>query len=369
VTTQPDVAPVPVVDGHNDLPWAMRELCDYDLAQADLAGGEPRLCTDLPRLRAGGVAAEFWSVFVPCSLAGESAVTATLEQVDFVRRLVAAFPDDLELCVTADAVEDAVRRGRIASLMGMEGGHSIDSSLGTLRMMHELGVRYMTLTHNENVPWADSATDDPVLGGLSDFGRDVVREMNRIGMFVDLSHVSADVMRDALDVATAPVIFSHSSAYEVCKHPRNVPDDVLVRLAGNGGVCMVTFVPPFVDQGHADWFFDTLDVVRERGLDPRRFEDVDPVLRERLSVAPPLPGVGVVADHVEHVREVAGLDHIGIGGDFDGSVTFPEGLDDVSGYPRLFDELRSRGWSDDELRRLGRDNVLRAMHDMESVIS
>jgi membrane dipeptidase len=294
-------------------------------------------------------------------------VTATLEQVDFVHRLVEAFPADLELCRTADQVEAAMREGRIASLTGMEGGHSIGSSLGTLRMMHALGVRYMTLTHNENVPWADSATDEPVLGGLSDFGREVVREMNRIGMFVDLSHVSADVMRDALAVATAPAVFSHSSARGVCDHPRNVPDDVLRSLAGNGGVCMVTFVPPFISQGWADWYFQSLDVVTERGGDARKFADVDPVLTERLSLAPPLPTVSDVADHVDHVRDVAGAAHIGIGGDYDGSFVFPAGLEDVSGYPRLFEELRSRGWSEDELAAVGSGNVLRAMHDMESV--
>jgi membrane dipeptidase len=358
-------APVPVADGHNDLPWALRDHCGYDLGAVDLVRGEPTVRTDLPRLRAGGVTAQFWSVFVPCSLAGDAAVTATLEQVDFVRRLAATYPEDLEVCVTASEVDDAVRRGRIASLMGMEGGHSINSSLGTLRAMHALGVRYMTLTHNENVPWADSATDEPVLGGLSGFGREVVREMNRIGMFVDLSHVSADVMRDALDETSAPVIFSHSSAFELCRHPRNVPDDVLARLADNGGVCMVTFVPPFVDQGHADWMFEAMDVVRERGGDPRRFEELDPVLQERLPLAPPMPGVAVVADHVEHVREVAGVEHVGLGGDYDGSMSFPAGLEDVSGYPRLFEELRSRGWSEPDLHRLGSGNVLRAMRDME----
>ena len=367
MTPAPSHPAVPVVDGHNDLPWAMRDHCGYDLGKVDLAGGEPAFHTDLPRLRQGGVAGQFWSVFVPCSLQGDAAVKATLEQVDFVHRLVEAFPDDLALCRTAEEVRAATVAGRIASLMGMEGGHSIDSSLGTLRMMHALGVRYMTLTHNENVPWADSATDEPVLHGLSDFGRDVVREMNRIGMFVDLSHVSADVMRDALDVTTAPVIFSHSSALALCSHPRNVPDDVLGSLAGNGGVCMVTFVPPFVDQGHADWWFEALDVVRERGGDPRKFEDIDPVLRERMHLAPPMPSVSVVADHVEHVRDVAGLDHVGVGGDYDGSLTFPAGLEDVSGYPRLFDELRSRGWSEDDLRKLGSDNVLRALHDLEPV--
>jgi membrane dipeptidase len=233
--------------------------------------------------------------------------------------------------------------------------------------MHRLGVRYMTLTHNENVPWADSATDEPVLGGLSAFGRDVVREMNRIGMFVDLSHVSADVMRDALAVTAAPAIFSHSSARGVCDHPRNVPDDVLTTLAGNGGVCMVTFVPPFVSQGWADWYFESLAVVGERGLDQRRFEDVDPVLKERLELAPPPPTAATVADHVDHVRDVAGIEHIGLGGDYDGSAFFPEGLEDVSGYPRLFDELRDRGYSEHDLARIGSQNILRAMRDMESV--
>ncbi|MGZ4444658.1 MAG: dipeptidase [Nocardioidaceae bacterium] len=362
-------SPIAVVDGHNDLPWRMRELCDYDLSAVDLRAGEPRTCTDLPRLRAGRVAAQFWSVFVPCALAGDAAVTATLEQVDFVHRLVEAFPDDLRLCRTAGEVDAAMADGRIASLTGMEGGHSINSSLGVLRAMHALGVRYMTLTHNENVPWADSATDVPVLGGLSDFGREVVREMNRIGMFVDLSHVSADVMRDALAVASAPVLFSHSSARAVCDHPRNVPDDVLAKLAGNGGVCMVTFVPPFLRQDWADWFYAGLDVVTARGGDPRRFSDVDPVLQERLALAPPAPTVADVANHVDHVRDVAGLEHVGIGGDYDGAPSFPAGLEDVSGYPRLFDELRTRGWSEQELALLGSQNVLRAMRDMEACAS
>jgi membrane dipeptidase len=358
-----------VMDGHNDLPWQLRELCGYDLAAVDFVGGEPRLHTDLPRLRAGGVGAQFWSVFVPCTLSGDAAVTATLEQVDFVARLVAAFPDDLAACRTADEVAAAIDTGRIASLTGMEGGHSINGSLGTLRMMHALGVRYMTLTHSENVFWADSATDEPALGGLSDFGRGVVREMNRIGMFVDLSHVSADVMRDALDVAQAPVIFSHSSARALCDHARNVPDDVLRRLDGNGGVCMVTFVPQFVDQAWAEWESDCLDIVRERGGDPRDFAQADPVFEERLPFAPPRPSVAHVADHVEHVRDVAGAGHVGIGGDYDGATVLPSGLEDVSGYPRLLDELRSRSWSEADLRALGSGNVLRAMREMESAAS
>ncbi|QNN53814.1 dipeptidase [Nocardioides mesophilus] len=360
-------ARIGVLDGHNDLPWAVRELCGYDLSALSLGTGEPRLQTDLPRLRSGGVSGQFWSVFVPCSLTGEAAVRATHEQIDFVHALAASFPDDLALCTSAAQVEAAVASGRVASLIGMEGGHSIDSSLEVLREMHRRGARYLTLTHNENTPWADSATDAPVLGGLSAFGRDVVAEMNRLGMFVDLSHVSDAVMRDALATTTAPVIFSHSSARAVTDHPRNVPDDVLVSLAGNGGVAMVSFVSFFVSQAWADWFFEALDVVASRGLDPRRFEHVDPVLDERRHLAPPPPPVAAVADHVEHVREVAGLEHVGLGGDYDGASGFPAGLEDVSGYPLLFEELRGRGWSEPELAQLGSGNVLRALRDMEGV--
>jgi len=357
-----------VFDGHNDLPWAMRELCGYDLEAVDLGGGEKRLQTDLPRLVEGRVGAQFWSVFVPCSLAGPAAVAATLEQVDFVHRLVERYPDRLALATTADEVERAAASGRIASLLGMEGGHSIDSSLGVLRMMAGLGVRYLTLTHNENVPWADSATDEPVLGGLNDFGRQVVRELNRIGMFVDLSHVSADVMRQALDVTSAPVIFSHSSARALCDINRNVPDDVLARLATNGGVCMVAFVPMFVSQAAADWYGDCLVVTEERRGDRRRFADVDAVIAERLvDEPPPVGSVEDVADHIDHVREVAGLDHVGLGGDYDGAQFFPDGLADVTGYPRLLESLRIRGWSDEELAQVAHGNVLRAMRDMEAV--
>jgi membrane dipeptidase len=355
-----------VLDGHNDLPWAIRDLNGYDLAQADLAAPVPDLQTDIARLRSGGVGAQFWSVFVPCSLTGGAAVTATLEQIDFVHAMVARYPDAFALATTAAEVEAAVAGGRIASLMGMEGGHSIDESLATLRMMHRLGVRYMTLTHNENVPWADSATDQPAVGGLSDFGREVVAEMNRIGMFVDLSHVSADVMRDALDVARAPVIFSHSGARAVCNINRNVPDDVLVRLADNGGVCMVAFVAIFVAQHWADWYDETLDRVEAAGGDRRRFADIDPALEKRLAEDPPAPcTVAHLADQVDHVRAVAGVDHVGLGGDYDGASVFPVGMDDVAGYPLLFDELRSRGWSEAELAQLGHGNVLRAMRGME----
>jgi membrane dipeptidase len=356
-----------VIDGHNDLPWAMRDLASYDLDAVDLARGEPRLHTDLPRLRAGGVGAQFWSVFVPCSLSPGDAVVATLEQVDFVNRLVDRYPDVLAMARTAGEVEAAVASGRVASLMGMEGGHSIGGSLSVLRQMHALGVRYMTLTHNENTPWADSATDVPVIGGLSDFGREVVREMNRIGMFVDLSHVSPDVMRDALDETTAPVIFSHSSARAVCDNVRNVPDDVLERLPANGGVCMVTFVPAFVAPAVAGWYQEALAEVEARGGDRRRFADVDPGMREfATSRPPPSATIDDVADHVEHVRDVAGAAHVGIGGDYDGTAFMPLGMEDVSSYPRLLEVLRGRGWSDGDLEALTHGNLLQAMRAMEA---
>lgn len=358
---------VGVIDGHNDLPWTMRDHCGYDLGAVDLVGGASALQTDFPRLHAGGVAGQFWSVFVPCSLTGPAAVRATEEQIDFVHTMVATYPDRLALCRTADEVEAAIADGRIASLMGMEGGHSIDSSLDVLRSMHERGARYMTLTHNENVPWADSATDAPVLGGLSAFGREVVREMNALGMFVDLSHVSDAVMRDALDETAAPVIFSHSSARAVADHPRNVPDDVLATLATNGGVCMVGFPSFFVSQKWVSWYYECLDVVSSRGGDPRSFDDVDPVMRERADAAPPPPTVAELADHVDHIRDVAGVAHIGIGGDYDGALDFPAGMEDVAGYPLLWEELRSRGYAEADLQAIGSGNVLRAMHDMESV--
>jgi membrane dipeptidase len=361
-------ASIGIVDGHNDLPWAMRELCGYDLDQVDVTQSVPQLHTDVPRLRAGGVGGQFWSVFVPSSLAGDRAVVATLEQVDFVRRLVRRYPDAFALATTADEVERAATSGRVASLMGMEGGHSIGESLGVLRLMHELGVRYMTLTHNDNVPWADSATDRPALGGMNELGEQVVREMNRIGMLVDLSHVSADTMRHALRVTRAPAIFSHSSARAVCDVPRNVPDDVLETLRDNDGVCMVTFVPAFVSPAWARWYEQSRELVAERGGDPKRFEDLDPVMIERAQTdPPPLVTVEDVVPHLEHVREVAGVEHIGIGGDFDGSTFMPHDLYDVSCYPRLLDALRGRGWSSGELDRLRSGNVLRVLRACEEV--
>jgi membrane dipeptidase len=347
----------PVMDGHNDLPIAFYELCRYDLDAHDLSGSVPELNTDLPRLRTGHVGAQFWSLWVPQD---EHSVRRTFEQLDFVQRLVERFPDDFELTPSAGDVEAAIKAGRVASLMGMEGGHSIGESLGVLRVMRSLGVRYMTLTHNHNVSWADSATDEPVLGGLNEFGEEVVREMNRIGMLVDLSHVSADTMRDALRVTRAPVIFSHSSARAVCDVPRNVPDEVLGTLAGNDGVCMVTFVPYFTSQAYVDWVAGARQAAQDQGLDP-----LQPETRKRMAELYDVPRPAVtladVVEHVEHVREVAGVDHIGLGGDYDGCPEFPAELPDVSSYPALFTALADRGWSDEDLGKLASGNILRVL--------
>lgn len=355
-----------VVDGHNDLPWALRDAYGLALEGVDLEAGMADLHTDLPRLD-GVVGGQFWSVFVPTSFSGDSAVVATLEQVDMVHRLVARHTDALALATAADEVEAAAHDGRVASLLGMEGGHCIAESLGVLRAMHALGVRYMTLTHNDNVPWADSATDVPAVGGLTDFGRDVVAEMQRLGMLVDLSHVSDQVMHQALDMARAPVIFSHSSAREVCDSPRNVPDDVLARLPGNGGVCMVAYVGQFVKQGIADWYHEVLDDVEASGGDRRSYEQVMPILVDREHTAPPPPCTAEdVADHVEHIRVVAGIEHVGLGSDYDGASLFPVDMPDVGGHARLLDVLRDRGWSVSELAALAHGNVLRAMRGMEA---
>jgi len=357
-------SPTAVFDGHNDLPWTLRKYFESDLGRADLAAGVPELHTDLPRLRAGNVGAQFWSVYVPHSMAGPAAVAAVLEQIDLVYRLAERYPGDLEIALDAADVERIMGAGRIASLLGAEGGHAIDSSLGVLRMLQAVGVRYMTLTHNANIGWADSGTDRPDAGGLTDFGRDVVREMQRIGMLVDLSHTSADTMRDALAVTAEPVIFSHSSAYELCRHPRNVPDDVLGTLAGNGGVCMVTFVPAFVSQECADWRQGLLAEAGRRGIDERNLTDVDSIAAEWEAAHPqPRARLSQVADHVEHVRQVAGIEHVGLGGDYDGTTDLPDGLTDVSRYPALFAELRDRGWSERDCTALAHGNILRVVAD------
>lgn len=331
------MAIAPVFDGHNDLPFALRERYGYDIESAHLTEGNSDLHTDLPALRAGTVGAQFWSVYVPSTLKSTDAVVATLEQIDCVHRLVESFPGDLALAVTADDIREAWESGKIASLMGVEGGHSIAESLGTLRMMRRMGVAYMTLTHNDNTPWAASATGEAVEHGLTDFGRAVVREMNRIGMLVDLSHVHAHTMHDALDTSTKPVVFSHSSCRAVTDHPRNVPDDVLERLPDNGGVQMITFVPKFINAAAA--------------AEPENSE-----LADRA-------GLDDVVAHVEHAREVMGVDHIGLGGDFDGIPSGPQGLKRVSDYPNLVKALRNRGWSDTELSKLTSGNALRVLEE------
>ncbi|MEU2596336.1 dipeptidase [Streptomyces hirsutus] len=356
------LAEFPVVDGHNDLPWALREKVRYDLDALDIAGDQTaHLHTDIPRLRAGGVGAQFWSVYVRADL--PDAVPATLEQIDCVRQLLARHPEDLAPALTAADMEAARGQGRIASLMGAEGGHSIANSLGTLRGLYELGVRYLTLTHNYNVAWADSATDEPGVGGLSAFGREVVREMNRLGMLVDLSHVAATTMRDALDTTSAPVIFSHSSARAVCDHPRNIPDDVLERLPANGGVAMVTFVPKFVLQAAVDWTNEADDNMRAHGFHHLDTTAEAMKVHAAFEEAHPRPvaTVSTVADHLDHMREVAGIDHLGIGGDYDGTAFTPDGLRDVSGYPNLVAELHDRGWSRTDLAKLTWQNAVRVL--------
>src|SRR3984885_6759965 len=305
----------PLIDGHNDLPWELRARYGSDLSRADLTGRLPDTQTDIPRLVEGGVGGQFWSVYVPAELTGDAAVTAVLEQVDLVHRMIERYPARFQLALTASDVDEAFRAGKIASLLGAEGGHSIAGCPGVLRMLFALGVRYMTLTHNSNVGWADSATDVADTGGLSDFGRSVVAEMNRLGMLVDLSHVSAATMHAALDETTVPVIFSHSSARAVCDNPRNVPDDVLTRLAVNGGVCMVTFVPFFVSQECTDWFTALRAEVAARGDDPANLSAVFALLPawEKDHPLPPAT-IAPVADHVDHVRGGAGVEHVGIGG-------------------------------------------------------
>ena len=360
----------PLVDGHNDLPWALRQLPEVDETRSaafevDLEQPQSDLHTDFPRLRAGGVGVQFWSVYVPCRLTGDAAVTAVIQQAELVHTLAERYPSQLRIVSTAEQARAAFADGRIASLLGAEGGHSINESLGVLRALHRLGVRYMTLTHNDNVPWADSATDEPAVGGLSDFGREVVAEMNRIGMLVDLSHVAATTMRDALDCAQAPVIFSHSSCRAVADHPRNVPDDVLRRLPDNGGVCMVTFVPVFVSPELVEWEHGVRAAMTDAGL---KHSDLDQRSDFMTTWSgPPAPKVGLdaVVAHIEHAREVAGIDHIGIGGDYDGVGELPVGLEDVSCYPALFGALLDRGWSEADCAKLAGENVLRALGDAE----
>ena len=335
-----------LIDGHNDLAWAMRQLHSYDFDAVDLSRQVPAFHTDLSRLRKGGVTGQFWSVYAPSTLSGSQAAVVTVEQIMFVRAFIERFPKDLAIATCADDVIKAHQEGRIASLIGVEGGHCIDESLTILEMFYALGARYMTLTHNHNTSWADSATDERKLGGLNSFGKEVVQKMNQLGMLVDLSHVSAEVMIDALSITTAPAIFSHSSARALVNVARNVPDDVLCLLAKNGGVCMVAFLSDFVSEEFVQW---------DKNKD------------SKAPGVPPIVSVEHVADHVEHIREVAGIDHVGIGADFDGAPDMPVGLNDVSTYPLLMDTLSQRGWSLPDLEQLRSGNILRVLRDAEDV--
>jgi membrane dipeptidase len=357
----------PLIDGHNDYPWALRENANRDLDKLDITKPQPTIMTDIPRLRAGGVGGQFWSVYVPSD--APAPVTATLEQIDIVHRMMRKYPDTFELALTADDVARVFKKGKIASLIGMEGGHSIDSSLGALRMFHRLGARYMTLTHSRNIPWADSATDTPALGGLSPFGEQVVREMNWLGMLVDLSHVSPDTMADAIAVSQAPVIFSHSSARALNDVPRNVPDNILQLLPKNGGVIMVTFVPGFLSSKVAAW--NRQQTEEENRLKQKLANDpaaLKPALDAWTKSNPaPRATIADTADHIDHIKKIAGIDHIGLGGDFDGITSVPQGLEDVSTYPALTAELLRRGYKDDEIKKILGQNVLRVMRAAERV--
>jgi membrane dipeptidase len=335
----------------------------------DIRHSQPATMTDIPRLRAGGLGAQFWSVYVPTDLQGQAAVRTTLEQIDIVHRMIARYPDTFEQAGTAHDIERIFKSGRIASMMGVEGGHSIDNSLGVLRIMYALGVRYMTLTHSDNTPWADSATDDPKLGGLSPFGETVVQEMNRLGMLVDLSHVSPDTMHDALRVTRAPVIFSHSSARALCDVPRNVPDDVLREVKANGGVVMVTFVPSFIaPEGGARYVLVAAEMKRLKQAYPNDPQAVKAGMDAFRKTHPePKATLSMVADHIDHIRQVAGIDHLGLGGDFDGIDTVPEGLEDVSKYPSLTAELLRRGYSTTDVKKILGLNLLRVMRKAEAV--
>jgi membrane dipeptidase len=378
---------MPIIDGHNDLPMQLRARYGYSVAGLEKTT-RPELQTDLPRLRAGRVGAQFWSAYVPSDLSEPEAVVATLEQVDAIYRLAAAYPEAFAMAFTADDVERAWSTGRIASLIGLEGGHSLATSLGVLRIFARLGVRYVTLTHNNHTSWADSAAETPRLDGLNDAGRAVVREMQRLGVLVDLAHVATATMHAALDAAVAPVIFSHSGVRALHDHQRNVPDDVLARLRDNGGVIQLTFVAPFISADARAWFQAAHAEWRRLGLPstdgdwPRApFPGEDPAavpawpadapwshpgFASWLSANPqPVVTVAQVADQVEHAREVAGVDHIGLGGDFDGTTELPDGLSDVSGYPRLLAELSGRGWPEDDLDKLAAGNMLRVLRESE----
>jgi membrane dipeptidase len=373
----------PLIDGHNDLPWEIRERFKSDLAAVDLKAdtkhlpsppdGAP-LMTDIPRMRSGLMGGQFWSVWIPSGMKGPEAVQTTLEQMDLVKRMAARYPDDFEMAYTAADVRRIHQAHRIAAMIGIEGGHQINNSLAALRQMYDAGARYMTLTHTLNTAWADSATDTPVHHGLTPFGIEVVHEMNRLGMLVDLSHVSAETMKAALAASEAPVIFSHSSARAVVDHPRNVPDDVLRAVAANGGVVMVNFAPGYVSDVRYHW---DADEAAERarfnnppyiGLYIGQPERAKAALAAWTEKHPrPTATLAQVADHAEHIRQVAGIDHVGLGSDFDGIGDAPVGLEGVDKYPALLEELMRRGWTDADIAKIAGENVLRVMAAAEKV--
>jgi len=373
----------PLIDGHNDLPWAIRDIThgkfaninlDTDTSAIATMPGWPNLVTDIPRLRAGHVGAQFWSVFVPVSIKGFEVVQTTIEQIDLVKRMAARYPKDLEMAYTAADIRRIHRAHKIASLIGIEGGHQINNSLPVLRQMYDLGARYMTLTHSRNTDWADSATDAPVHHGLTPFGEDVVREMNRIGMMVDLSHVSSEVMIMALKISVAPVIYSHSSARALVDHPRNVPDDILRLVAANGGVVMVTFNPGYVSDAHNRWDADfaaeqaRYDTPPFGGLYIGQPERAKAALDKWQALHPkPVVTLQEVADHIDHIRQIAGIDHVGLGSDFEGIPDMPRGLEGVDHFPALLAELMRRGWTDAEVAKVAGGNLLRAMASVEQV--
>jgi membrane dipeptidase len=363
---------VPLVDGHNDVPWQYRNRAGYKFSELDFYDTthlDPPMHTDIPRLREGRVGAQWWSVYVNANIPEEEAVKRTMEQIDFVHRKIETYPDHFELALTADDVERIFEEGKIASLIGMEGGHSISNSLATLRMFHRLGARYMTITHSRTLDWADAAGDDPRHNGLTLFGEEVIREMNRLGMLVDLSHVTPATMKDAIRVSEAPVMFSHSSARALTGHPRNVPDDVLQLTAENGGVVLVTFVETFVSEERRRHF-------AERAAYQQKMEYLNPGMPDIVSQAmekwdeeneAPKSTLEQVADHIDHIRDQIGVDYIGIGGDYDGIPTLPLGLEDVTTYPDLFAELLSRGYTEEELKKIAGLNMLRVMRGAEEV--
>lgn len=376
----------PVIDGHNDLPWELRDRFGSDLSKVDLASDTASLplpenmpdaiplMTDIPRLRAGHVGGQFWSVWIPVSVTGPEAIEMTIEQIDLVKQMVAAYPESLGLALTAGDIVRDEKAGRIASLIGIEGGHQIGGSLAVLRQMYALGARYMTLTHSSNTEWADSATDAPVHGGLTAFGEQVVREMNRLGMLVDLSHVSPDTMTDVLAITRAPVIFSHSGARGVADHPRNVSDDVLQALVQNGGIVMVNFYPGYVSEARRHWDAELaaqmtlLSAPPYGGLYIGQPEKAAAALAEWQKTHPmPRTTIAMVADHIDYIARIAGPDHVGLGADLDGIPDAPEGLDAVDKYPALFAELVRRGWSDENLGKLAGDNLLRVLRQAEKV--